>query len=94
MEIEKIKPGMLAWSRAGHDKGNLYMILRVADDCVFLADGKQRTVENPKKKKIKHVQLMYHIPRELKTVDINHIKNEEIKYALKCHLKSELCSGG
>lgn len=90
MEMEKIKPGMLAWSRAGHDKGKLYMILRIEEDYVFLADGKQKTIKNPKKKKQMHVQPIYQIPKELETADMESIKNEEIKYVIKCHVKTEL----
>lgn len=86
MEVGKIKPGMLAWSRAGHDKGKLYIVLRVEDDYVFLADGRLKRVESPKKKKQKHVQLIYQIPQELKKVDMESIKNEEIKYVIKRHL--------
>lgn len=90
MEFERIKPGMLAWSRAGHDKGNLYIVLRVEDDYVFLADGRIRTITNPKKKKRKHVQIKFQIPEELSEMNMENLKNEEIKYVIKCHIKTEL----
>ncbi|MCD8014114.1 MAG: hypothetical protein LUG99_13245 [Lachnospiraceae bacterium] len=32
---------------------------------IFLADGKNRTLEHPKRKKVKHVQLITHLPQPL-----------------------------
>ena len=47
-EMEK---GMLAVSKAGHDKGRLYVIIEIDDSYVYLADGRLRTLDKPKKKK-------------------------------------------
>ena len=58
MTINNVKRGMLAKSKAGHDKGNIYVIYDVDDTYVYLIDGKIRKIENPKKKKIKHVQII------------------------------------
>ena len=59
------KSEMLAVSRAGHDKGTLYVVL--ADDGTYfwLADGKRKLLETPKKKKQMHVQVIRHLPDEL-----------------------------
>lgn len=54
-EIEK---GMLAVSRAGHDEGRLYVIIEVDDSYVYVADGRLRPMDKPKKKKKKHVQVI------------------------------------
>ncbi len=58
MAINTIERGMLAKSKAGHDKGNVYVIYDVDDTYVYLVDGKIRKIDNPKKKKIKHVQVI------------------------------------
>ncbi len=50
--------GMLAKSLAGHDAGRIYCIADVDDTYVYLVDGRIRTLDNPKKKKKKHVQLI------------------------------------
>lgn len=55
----------LAWSLAGHDKGTLYVVLDSDETYVWLADGKRRKLEAPKKKKWKHVQAVRHLPEEL-----------------------------
>ena len=43
-------------SMAGRDKGGLFYVLRVEDGYAYLVNGKQRTMENPKRKKAKHVR--------------------------------------
>ena len=48
--------GRLAFSRAGHDKGKLYLIVRQEGERVWLADGRTRGVLSPKKKNRKHIQ--------------------------------------
>ena len=54
----QLEPGMLARSKAGHDKNCIYVIICVKDEYVYLADGKTRTVCRPKKKKQKHIQII------------------------------------
>ena len=60
--------GMMARSLAGHDKGKVYMILDVKEPFVYLVDGKLRTLDHPKKKRIKHVQIDRHIPEWIENV--------------------------
>ncbi len=56
--------GMLAVSKAGHDKGKVYVIIEEDDEYVYLADGKKRTVEGPKKKNKKHIQIIKKVQTE------------------------------
>ena len=51
--------GMLARSKAGHDKAKMYIIKEVDDTYVYLVDGRIRTLVHPKKKKKKHVQIVH-----------------------------------
>ena len=48
-------------SVAGHDKGMLFYVIDTDGVYVSLANGKERKVEKPKRKKIKHVRKL---PRE------------------------------
>lgn len=50
--------GMLAASKAGHDKDSLYVIIREDGEYIYVADGRVRTVERPKRKNKKHIQLI------------------------------------
>ena len=43
-------------SRAGHDAGKLFYVIGTDPAFLFLANGKDRTLEKPKRKKRKHVQ--------------------------------------
>ena len=47
--------GSVVRSAAGHDRGELFLILREEGDFVWLTDGKRRKIETPKKKRRKHV---------------------------------------
>lgn len=48
--------GKLAFSKAGHDKGKLYLVIREEGNRVWLSDGKTRGVLAPKGKNRKHIQ--------------------------------------
>ena len=48
--------GQYVISKAGHDKGTIYLIVAEEGDRVFLADGRSKTVSAPKKKSRKHLQ--------------------------------------
>ena len=75
--------GMLAWSRAGHDKDKLYVIVKTEGEYVYLSDGRLTPVEHPKKKKIRHIQIVRQIPEELLGLNIETIKNEEIRKVIR-----------
>jgi hypothetical protein len=47
--------GDVVRSVAGHDKNELFLILREEGDFLWLVDGKSRKIEAPKKKRRKHV---------------------------------------
>ena len=47
---------VLAQSTAGHDAGIYYLILREEGPYVYVADGKHRKLNQPKRKNRKHVK--------------------------------------
>ena len=47
--------GDVVRSAAGHDKGLLFLVVKEEGDFLWLADGKSRKLETPKKKRRKHV---------------------------------------
>lgn len=83
--MKEFETGMLAVSKAGHDKGRLYVVLKADPQFVYLADGKNRSVDRPKKKKRKHIQINYYIPGILKqTLEAKQkLEDEQIKKAIK-----------
>ena len=50
-----LHPGDVVRSVAGHDRNELFLVLREEEDFVWLTDGKRRKIETPKKKRRKHV---------------------------------------
>ena len=48
--------GQVVYSISGRDKTMPFIVLAEEGDYLYLADGKLRTLEHPKKKKKKHVQ--------------------------------------
>lgn len=47
--------GHVVRSAAGHDRGDLFLIVGIDGDYLLLADGRTRKTEKPKRKKKKHV---------------------------------------
>lgn len=50
--------GNFATSLAGHDKNQLYIIIREDKEYVYLCDGKGREITNPKRKNKRHIQII------------------------------------
>ncbi|MPM16474.1 hypothetical protein SDC9_62855 [bioreactor metagenome] len=53
MEFER---GQIVRSLAGHDKGRYFFVMDAEDGFLILADGKERKVDSPKRKRRKHTQ--------------------------------------
>lgn len=77
--------GQIVRSKAGRDNTTAYVVVRVDGDYVYVADGAARRLENPKKKKIKHIQGSYSISNEIAEL-INSGKAEN--YQLRRFLNS------
>ena len=43
-------------STAGHDQGEMFYVVSTDDQFLYLANGKDRTLDKPKRKKRKHIQ--------------------------------------
>ena len=77
--------GQVVRSIAGRDNGTAYVIVSTSDNYVYVADGAMRKLENPKKKKFKHIQGSYNISEEI----AEHIKNQTLEnYMLRRFLNS------
>jgi ribosomal protein L14E/L6E/L27E len=47
--------GMVVRSAAGHDKNRFYVVVKAEAGFVWIADGKERKLEKPKRKNPRHV---------------------------------------
>ena len=85
MEADK---SSLIVSKAGRDKGQLFYVIDADEQYVYLADGKSRRLEKPKRKKRKHVEQ---VPRTESRI-AEKIRNGE--KVLNSELRKELASIG
>ena len=85
MEVDK---SSLVVSKAGRDKGQLFYVIDADEQYVYLADGKSRRLEKPKRKKRKHIEQ---IPRTESRI-AEKIRNGE--KVLNSELRKELASFG
>ncbi len=85
MEVDK---SSLIVSKAGRDKGQLFYVIDTDEQYVYLADGKSRRLEKPKRKKRKHVEQ---VPRTESRI-AEKIRNGE--KVLNSELRKELASIG
>lgn len=78
--------GQFATSKAGHDKGVLYMVVAEEGDFVYLSDGRLRRPDRPKKKRRKHIQpINAEADEDLKKRLLagEAVRPEEVRYAIK-----------
>ena len=85
MELDK---SSLVVSKAGRDQGQLFYVIDTDEQFVYLADGKSRKLEKPKRKKRKHIEQ---IPRTESRI-AEKIRNGE--KVLNSELRKELASFG
>lgn len=54
-----IKVGGLVSSLQGHDKGRKYLVVKIDGDFAYCVDGKFKPINNPKKKRLKHLSCLH-----------------------------------
>lgn len=89
--------GFLASSKAGHDKNKVYLIIKEDNEYVWLADGEIRTVDRPKKKRKKHIQVIkYFNNEEIRTLLLEDKKVSDLKVMmiLKDYKKQQMSDTG
>jgi len=65
---DRMDIGRVVLAKAGRDKGKFFVIVgRIDDQYVLIANGTNRTIEKPKKKKIKHLDCRPELLEDIKT---------------------------
>ena len=88
----ELKKGCLIRSLKGHDKGQLHFVYDIADDgTVLIIDGKSRRYENPKRKNIRHIELVLDtVPGVTEAFAAgNSVRNTEIRKLLAAFAASD-----
>ncbi|QUI21500.1 RNA-binding protein [Vallitalea pronyensis] len=63
--MHELQYGQIVKSKAGRDKDRIFIVVDVQGEFALLADGQLRRVEDPKRKKMKHIQPTKKIIEEL-----------------------------
>ncbi|MDD6770012.1 hypothetical protein [Inconstantimicrobium porci] len=84
--VKKELIGRMVLSEAGHDKGDLYIIIgEYSKDSVLLVNGSTKTTKKPKLKKFKHLSLTDVLDEEIqKSI---HEKDKNLDLIIKRFLK-------
>lgn len=81
--------GTIVISKAGRDKNSHYIVIdQINENYVLLADGRLKTVNKPKKKKLKHLVITNEVALNLKEALMS--KNNEVDIMIRKFLKALL----
>ena len=76
-------------STAGHDQGEIFYVISTDDQFLYLANGKDRTLDKLKRKKRKHVQKVLRSETRVveKLIRGDKVLNSELRRDLAFHAK-------
>jgi hypothetical protein len=82
---------LLAKSLAGHDRGEIYLVLGTDGDDVILVNGKNRSMERPKRKRCRHIQPIRHFAKELQeaAASVECWNDENVRKMIRQYLGGE-----
>lgn len=85
MTAKSIELGSVVLMTAGRECGQYFIVIdEVAPGYILVADGRKRTVQQPKKKNIRHVQYIQAKPTVLEAAGMEKrpFRDEEIRAAI------------
>ncbi len=77
-----------ARSLSGHDKNQIYMVIKRAEGYVYLANGSTKPLAAPKKKSEKHIQIIRRLPAEAAECLSRGLSDETIRRAIRLYQSS------
>lgn len=83
---ENIHIGRVVYSKSGRDSKKYFVVIgTINEEYVYIADGSLRTIQKPKKKKIKHLTLSSLVSNEINDLVLSgeQISNSQIKKFLQ-----------
>ena len=73
--MNKVEIGSICYSTAGRDRGRYFIVVGMEDGFAYIADGKLRKIEKPKKKKLMHLKAM---PQKAEMLALKLRENETV----------------
>lgn len=92
MSVVNISMGQLVTSVAGRDQMQVYLVVGIKNNKILLlVNGRERKMANPKKKNIRHVNVLKSIAKGLaeKLQSGKKITDEEIRQAIQVLYKPD-----
>lgn len=73
----ELKIGSVVRAKAGRDKDGLFVVTAMEKNCCFIADGKSRKLDSPKRKNLKHLAPTNSM------IDIKDITDKKLRTTLR-----------
>lgn len=74
-----------AKSLSGHDRNQIYLIKEKDEKYVYLVNGTTKVLAAPKKKSVKHIQIIKYLPAEVTDCLNEELTDLTIKRAVKTY---------
>lgn len=79
----KLQEGSIVKADAGRDSGGYFVVVLTEKDYCYIADGKSRRLQKPKRKNIKHIRATNSM------TDINNITDKKLRSLLRTFSEEE-----
>ena len=73
----KLAKGSVVIADAGRDRGGFFVVTDTDGNCCYIADGKSRKLDKPKRKNIKHIRTTDSM------IDLNDITDKKLRTVLR-----------
>ena len=84
--------GKVVLSKAGRDKNHLYIITnQINSEYVLVADGNIKTINNPKKKNLKHLSIICNINEDVRLSILRNEKSWNVGTGAACLQHDDAC---
>jgi len=87
-----LQVGQIVISKAGRDKGAAFVVTKLEGDYALLVDGKSRRLDNPKRKKTKHLQPTNYVDKNLAQIITTgaYLKDADFRATIKMAFNKHL----
>jgi ribosomal protein L14E/L6E/L27E len=80
-----MEKGMIVKALAGKEKNQVFVVIDVAENYAYIADGKRLKKDKPKKKSVKHIQKVSTKRFPIEELEIN---DEKVNASIRKFIKN------
>jgi len=81
--MQNVKKGLIVRTISGHDKNEIFIVVETTKNFAYLTNGKNRPLDKPKRKNIKHIIKVGLSNEILDLINNNKLDNSQIIKVLK-----------